>query len=274
MSIQSSDTSGEMAMSNKINIVSASLIALTIGFTGIAAGATDSTPFAFKKSMHNIFHSYSHTWISIDIKRYGITDIHLKNILASTDELQDFMPEYNMDGTVFDRPRFLERLGVFREKIGTLKAALKTAHPDEIRRFPGEIFRMCVTCHEEAKLTYIFHLPPGWRALFQDYMHRTTENFDLLRLYVEEGEPWQDEARDHLKLIGYYLELLEPTFPDAGPSGIILDRASTTKRLRTLRELSSEMLDDLEKNRPIETMDFRATLNGFCVICHEPERIK
>lgn len=261
-------------MNSKINIVSASLVALTIGFTGVAAGATDSTPFAFKKSMHNIFHGYSHTWISIDMKRYGITDIHLKNILASTDELQDFMPEYNMDGTVFDRPRFLDRLGVFREKIGTLKAALKTAFPDEIRRFQGDIFRMCVTCHEEAKLTYIFHLPPGRRTPFQDYMHWITESFDLLRLYAEEGESWQDEARDHLKLIGYYLELLESTFPDAGPSGIILDRASAIERVRTLRELSSEMLDGLEINQPIETKDFRTTLNGFCVTCHEPERIK
>ncbi len=261
-------------MSRKINIVSASLVALTIGFIGIAAGATDSTPFAFKKSMHKIFHSYAHTWISIDMKRYGITDIHLKNILASMDELQDFMPEYNMDGTKFDRPRFLERLGVFREKIGTVKAALKTANPDEIRRFPGGIFRMCVTCHEEAKLAYLFRLPPGWRVLFQDYMHRITESFDLLRLSAEEGESLQDEARDHLKLIGYYLELLEPTFPDAGPSGIVLDRASATKRVRTLRKLSSEMLDGLEKNRAIEIKDFRTTLNGFCVICHEPERIK
>ncbi len=261
-------------MNSKINIVSASLVALTIGFIGIAAGATDSTPFAFKKSMHKIFHSYGHTWISIDMKRYGITDIHLKNILASTDELQDFMPEYNMDGTKFDRPRFLERLGVFREKMGTLKAALKTANPDEIRRFPGVILRMCVTCHEEAKLAYLFRLPPGRRTLFQDYMHRITENFDLLRLNTEEGESWQDEARDHLKLIGYYLELLEPTFPDAGPSGIVLDRASATKRLRTLRRLSSEMLDGLGKNRAIEIKDFRTTVNGFCVTCHEPERIK
>lgn len=260
-------------MSNKINIVSASLIALTIGFIGVAAEATDSTPFAFKKSMHKIFHSYSHTWISTDMKRYGITDIHLKNILASTDELQDFMPEYNMDGTKFDRPRFLERLRVFREKISTLKAALETSLPDEIRRVPVELLRMCVTCHEEAKLTYLFNLPPGRVTPFQEYMHRITESFNLLRLYAEKGKSRQ-EAGDHLKLIGYYLELLEPTFPDAGPSGIILDRASATKRLRRLRKLSSEMLGGLEKNRPIKTKDFRTILNGFCVICHEQERIK
>lgn len=261
-------------MGIRIKIVCGLLVALGIGLAAATASGREDTPFAFKNRMHQLFYGYSHAWISLDMKRIDITDIHLKQAQSAIDELPEFLPRYRMDGTEFDRKLFLKRLDELRDAITSLRAAAQTAGAGEWKRISGGIFRMCVACHEEAKMDYLFRFPRGTRVLFQDYMHRVTENFDLLEFYLEEGEAGSEDAEDHLKLIGYYLELLKSAFPDAGPSGVIMDRDAAVARIKRLEALSGRMLDDVTKKRPVAVEDFRTTLNGFCVACHEPERIK
>lgn len=261
-------------MRKKIKILCGPLVALAIGLAAWTASGGEDTPFAFKNRMHQLFYSYSHARISLDMKRVDIADILLKRAESAIAGLPEFLPRYKMDGTEFDRKLFLKRLDELREKITSLRAAAQTAGAGEWKPISGEIFRMCVACHEEAKMDYLFRFPRGTRVLFRDYMHRIDENFDLLEFYLEEGEAGAEDAGDHLKLIGYYLELLESTFPDAGPSGVIPDRDAAVARIKRLEALSGGMLDDVTKKKPVAVEDFRTTLNGFCVACHEPERIK
>ncbi len=260
-------------MGKPANFICTLLIALSVSTAAWTASEKEGVPFAFKNYMHQLYHSYAHTLISQEMNRADITEIHLKNMESSISDLPNHLPEYDMDGTVFNKSLFQKRLDELRARIVSLRKAQKTDTTDERKRIFGGIFRMCSACHEESKLSYL-RLPRGTRVLFQDYMHRVTESFDLLEFFVEEGEAGAEGAEDHLKLIGYYLELLETTFPNAGPSGIILDRDAAVARIRKLQKLSGKMLDGAAKGSPDEVEDFRTTLNGFCVMCHEPERIK
>ncbi len=173
----------------------------------------------------------------------------------------------------FDKSLFIRRLDEFQEKVSRLRTAAQKQQLSDMKRLPRKIFDMCVKCHEEARLKYLFRLPPGTRTLFHDYMHRISENFDLLRIHAEE-EVKTGETEVFLRLISYYLELLESTFPDAGPSGVIMNRDDAVNRIRSLKRFTKIMRNDVEKKKPVDIENFRNSLNGFCVACHEPERIK
>lgn len=250
-----------------------SLGALSLAFLAWPASGNGETPFAFKNHMHHILHSYNHARISLNLERYDIVDIHLRQVERSIQRLPEFMPEYNMDGTKFDKGLFIRRLDEFQEKVSRLRTAAQKQQLSDMNRLPRKIFDMCVKCHEEARLKYLFRLPPGTRTLFHDYMHRISENFDLLRIHTEE-EVKTGETEVFLRLISYYLELLESTFPDAGPSGVIMNRDDAVNRIRSLKRFTKIMRNDVEKKKPVDIENFRNSLNGFCVACHEPERIK
>lgn len=82
------------------------------------------------------------------------------------------------------------------------------------------------------------------------------------------------DLEENLKLISYYLDLLKDILPEAGPSGVVMDKKDFYSRLKGIRDINEEMLKKAGDKKPVDVELFRKSLNDFCVICHEPERIK
>ncbi len=227
----------------------------------------------FKNLMHQIFHGYNHAQISLGMKKFAVTDIHLRRITAAMEEVPEFMPKYNTDGTPFDRDRFTSNLDGFLNKVKEFRTALKSRNIETVQRFPGDVFSMCIKCHQAAKLEYLFKTPPGARSLFKEYMHKVRENFHDLEILEDSNGVLHDKV-DSLILIDYYLELLQPTLPTRGPSGVVANRSGAMGHIQGLRAQSHAMRQGLISGQPINIERFRNSLNGFCVTCHEPERIR
>ena len=82
------------------------------------------------------------------------------------------------------------------------------------------------------------------------------------------------ETELQFKLIGYYLGLLQDVFPEQGPSGIILDREGFNSRLKEIQAVTKEMQMAVREKGAADISDFKKKINGLCVACHEPERLK
>ncbi|MBF0368706.1 MAG: hypothetical protein HQL52_04535 [Magnetococcales bacterium] len=251
------------------------LLMVLVGKPGLSLGETASAPeasYTFKNNMHRIFHAYNHTRISLGMERYDISLIQLDDALAAIEELPELMPARNSDGGPFFWKEFLKRLPVLHSKMTALKEAIQAKNKEQMERLPGEIFNLCIQCHSNARLDYLFRLPPGRQILFQDYMHRLSETFMAIQVYEGSAEGVEKE-RQQLALAGYYLDLLQTTLPGAGPSGIILDPLKSQKQLAGLRSLTVSMEAELDQGKRLDAERLRQGINGFCVACHGPERL-
>ena len=225
----------------------------------------------FKYHMHQIFDNYNNANISLSLKKFDITNIYLQHLLASIDSAKEHVPDNNMDGTKLDKELFTKRIEQLRKSVSTLKFIndAKYREPFLTESLSKEMFNMCVTCHKEVKKDSLFKIPAR-TTLFGKYMHKVSENLDLA-LIKSEDESLSDEVNDHVQLVNYYVDLLVPIFPISGPSGVIMDREH-------FHSLIMEIKKDLKKEgKAITTAGLeqsRTTLNGLCVTCHEPERIK
>lgn len=239
---------------------------------GSSIAAEISSTFAFKYHMHRLYDSYTHTRISTSLRQYDIANIYLSHMNESVGEIRNFIPEKNAEGYKLDRAQFIQRLDNLNKSILELKAASDKGDPKETKLLTQEVFNVCVGCHKEVKLKYLFKLSVS-RTPFAEYMHSLSEHLDLARIYIESGSS-AEKVEENLKLIRYYLGLLEDTFPEKGPSGVILDRRDFDKRLKEVKENSEEMLKLGKGIKATNVEQFKQSLNGFCVICHEPERLK
>lgn len=237
------------------------------------AMAAEVTPsFAFKYHMHRLFESYSNAWISVSLREYDVANIYLKYMIESVDEVRNFIPEKNSDGTKLDREQFTQRLNKLNNSVLELKIAISKGEQKKPILLSQEILNVCVGCHTEAKLKYLFKLPAR-RTLFAEYMHKISEHMDIARIYIEIGKS-PEKVEENLRLIRYYLGLLDDTFPEKGPSGVILDKGDFNKRLKESKRISEEMLKDGKDKQVADIEAFKMSLNSFCVVCHEPERLK
>lgn len=236
------------------------------------ARAVETSSESFKYYMHQIYDNYSSARVSITLKRSDIADIHLKHMQEAIVMAQRDIPEKKKDGSPLDRKAFIERINRMQSMVTDLRAAVKYYEPTMTKTLPEEIFKVCVACHTEAKLEYLFRLPKR-TTLFGEYMHRVSDSLDLARIYQEEGAR-SKEVGEQLKLIGYYLDLLEEAFPESGPSGVIMDRNDFNRRIKEIREESAAAASAVKEKKAADLESLRMGLNGLCVACHEPERIK
>jgi cytochrome c553 len=225
-----------------------------------AAKITTST--GFKYQMHQIFDSYNHARISISLEKLDIADLHLEDMLEAINNAKEFAPKK-------EHGRILDTFGKLQEVIAELRAAMKRGDRLTTKIYSMEMLNGCVTCHTKSKLDYLFKFPRR-TSIFGEYMHKVSEHLDLARITMEyEGD--DKSVRKHIKLMIYYLDLLKAVFPEEGPSGIILDQKDFSERIGEVRK----GLDRYAKGKKLPDLESaRTSLNGLCVVCHEPERIK
>ena len=234
--------------------------------------ARETSSESFKFYMHRIYDNYSNARVSITLKRRDITDIHLRQMQEAIHMVQSHIPNVKKDGTPLDRNVFVERINRMQSMVTDLRAAVKYEEPVMTKTLPEEIFKMCVTCHTDAKMDYLFRLPRR-TSLYGEYMHRVSDSLDLARIYQEEGGR-DSSAEEQLKLVDYYIGLLEEAFPEAGPSGVIMDRGEFNRRIKEIRDKGKAAVSGLKEKKRADMEALRTGLNGLCVACHEPERIK
>lgn len=216
----------------------------------------------FKHEMHRIFDSYNNARISIRLEKLDIADIYLEEMLDAINVAKENAPEE-------EHRRIVGTFGKLEGVIKELRAAMKRGDRLTTKIYSKDMLNACITCHKASRLDYLFKAP-GITSVFGEYMHKVSEHLDLARI-AEEGEGDDRSVKKNIKLIMYYLDLLKTTFPEGGPSGIILDREDFNRRIDEVMKVlgtygNGKKLPRLEKAR--------LSLNGLCVVCHEPERIK
>lgn len=238
------------------------------------AMAAEMTPsFAFKYHLHNLFESYSNLRKSANLKQYDEMNKHLKNMAKSVGEIRNSIPKKNTDGTKSDRKTFIVSIDKLNNTIQDLMMASSKGELNETKLFTKEILNVCVGCHTEMRLKYLFDLT-GTRTLFAEYMHDLADHIDIAKINVESGDN-PEKVVENIRLINYYLGLLEDdNFPEKGPSGVILDKNAFNQRLKETKAIGEEMLKKGDAIKMAAFNDFKKSLNGLCVNCHEPERMK
>ncbi len=226
---------------------------------------------SFKYHMHQIFDSYNNARISFSLKQFDITTIYLQKLQESIESAEKNAPQTNRDGTELDRKLFQERISQLKKSVASLKEinAVKFRDPILTDTLSKNIFSMCVTCHKEVKMDYLFNLPKR-TTLFGEYMHKVSDNLDLALIKSEDAS-LAGEVKEHVQLLHYYIDLLLPIFPEAGPSGVIMDRPAFQERVKAIK---SRLKVETGQFKSKELESSRETLNTLCVACHEPERIK
>ena len=260
-------------MEDKMKNILITLIASVLILFGITLISAETSSYKFKHTMHHVLDNYTHARISYSLKKYDISDIFLKHVLENLKEVPAFIPDYNMDGMKLDKEVINKRLNELKQKMSSLRDAVRKRELKEINKQSDEIFRMCVGCHEGTKNKYLFREPgEGIEPIFQEYMHKISEDFKTARIYSENKE--FNETEDYLKLINFYLGLLEGIFPEKGPSGIILDRDGFIRRMKDFVKLNEDAQKNIKERKVFDAESFKKSLNELCVACHEPERVK
>jgi len=252
-------------------LMTITVVALCLLSVVYSWAATTAPNIWFKHHMHQIFEGYNNTRISFSLRQFDITNVFLKQLLESIDSAKKHMPDKNRDGTTLDKELFTQRIDKLKESVSSFKFINELNFRDPLftESFSKDMFNMCVTCHKEVRMDYLFKLPVR-RTLFGEYMHKVSDNLDFA-LIKSEDESLSDETKEHVQLVNYYIDRLTPIFPESGPSGVIMDKERFQRRVMEIKKgLKSE-------GKPIKTADLersRTTLNSLCVACHEPERIK
>ena len=245
--------------------------ALFIVLFGNTLRAEEPTPYLFKYNMHKLFENYNHAQISITLKKYDIADIYLKHLQESLSEAAQYIPERNKDNIELDKKQFKHRLEQLNLNVAALRGSVtKWGELKDSTQLSQDIFNTCVGCHKESRLSYLFK-GRYISSLFGEYMHKVSQHMDLAVISMEGKGP---DVEENLKLISYYLDLLKDILPEAGPSGIVMDKKDFYNRLKGIRDINEEMVKKARDKKPVDVDAFRNSLNGFCVVCHEPERIK
>lgn len=248
-------------------------ISLILTQNAVAAQKQEISSEFFKYYMHQLYDNYKQAQLSFSLKKYDIADIYLKHILENINEVGKNIPDKNKDGSPLDKEKFRHRLKDLTGHVADMKSAAEKGGVDaeKSKHLSQTIFNTCMGCHEEVKLKSLNI--PSRTTLFGEYMHKVREHMDLAKIYMEEKGS-KESVEENLKLINYYFDLLENTFPETGPSGVIMDKGNFDKRLKEVRGINEGMLKNVKEGKPADMETFRDSLNGFCVACHEPERVK
>lgn len=238
------------------------------------AMAAEMTPsFAFKYHLHNLFESYSNLRKSANLKQYDEMNKHLKNMAKSVSEIRNYIPKKNMNGPHFDKNKFINSIDELNNTIQYLMVASSKGELNETMLFTDVMFDVCSGCHTGVRLHYLFDLTLT-RTTFSIYMHELSEQVNFANINIKSGNR-PEKVVDNIRLMNYALGLLEEdNFPEKGPSGVILDKNAFNQRLKETKAIGEEILKKGDDIKMADFNDFKKSLNGICVTCHEPERIK
>lgn len=234
-------------------------------FTAIYSWSAVSSSDIFKFHMHQIYDNYKNARISFSLRKFEITDIHLRYLMESIASAKKHMPDKNRDGTQLDKELFTKRMDLLYKEASSLQFINEVKYRDPllIEFLSRDITNICVTCHTDVKKDPVFKLP-GRTPLFGEYMHKVAGNLDLA-LAMSENESLHGKAQEHLQLVKYYLGLLEPIFPESGPSGAGMDRELFRKRLAEIEKSLGE------EDKALSAADIKKSIksvSNLCASCH------
>jgi hypothetical protein len=236
-----------------------------------AYSSEPASPALFRSYMHEIYKSYRNALLSVKALNYDTANIHLKHLQDYIREVPRHAPDVTESGAKLDKAAFLKRLGVFEKKVSSLRKTVNRVDVSAMEQLQGDVFPICADCHKEAKLPFLFRFPEH-KTVFEEYMHGIRENFRMASVYLEKGEA--SRAEDSLKIVNQYLSLLKDAYPDKGPSGVVMDRARLNEEIKKTQGFIELIQIDLHEKRSGDFTFLKKQLNGICVACHEPERIK
>ncbi|MDH5477279.1 MAG: hypothetical protein OEY50_03010 [Nitrospinota bacterium] len=248
-------------------------LAMALLFLFPATAITDEpiSSLRFRVNMHEIFKNYRGIYISTRDDVRVATTAHVHLMKEHIDNLYAIIPERNADGEPLDKKAFAARLDKLGMALADLGKALTKGDKERIQEFPKTIFSICVGCHTEAKLKYMFRLPRG-QKLLSEYMHSVGENYEMAQIYHESGE--MERTMDHLFIVNEYLGLINMVFPNTGPSGIIMDRNRLKKQIAEVEGYNELLLTDMKSGKLVNFDAVKKSLNTICIACHEPDKIK
>ncbi|MDH5511254.1 MAG: hypothetical protein OEZ32_13010 [Nitrospinota bacterium] len=246
-------------------------MALFVLFPANAAADEPISSLRFRVNMHEIFKNYRGIYISTKDGVHVATTAHVHLMRKHIENLYPIIPEKNADGEPIDKKSFAGRLDTLGAALDGLDEALIKGDTNRIGQFPRTIFSICVGCHTEARLKYMFRLPRG-QKLLGEYMHSVAENYEMAEIYYESGET--EEAQDYLFIVNEYLGLINMVFPDKGPTGVIMDRNRLKKQITEVERFNEMLLIDVKSGKVVNFDSVKKSLNTICIACHEPDKIK
>lgn len=254
--------------------ISFSFLIVTYIFFSAITLAADTKPWEdfYGHYMHEIFETFSNIRINVTLKQYDVAELYLGQMQGSIKNAEKYIPPATKDGKKIDRKQYLDRLEQLDHHVTGLRTALKEKKSDMVNAIAKDISDMCSSCHSQARLSQLFK-DMGRRTIFETYMHEVSEHFDLAKMIMIETSN-TDEVYKELESLNFYLGLLEDTAPDYGPSGIIMDRDTFIRRLKEAQEKTKTVMGEVRTKKAFDFAKYKQDLNGFCVLCHEPERVK
>ena len=235
------------------------------------AAAEPISSFQFRLDMHQIFHNYRGLTLASKEANAAAAKAHAKLARDYIASVRAHIPEKDAEGAAINKIDFTARLDTLDRALATVDKTFGAGTNAEIAALPNKIFSICMGCHREAKLKYMFRLPEGHK-LISDYMHSIAENYEMANIYLEEGD--RDEAALYLGVVNQMLSVLKRVFPDKGPTGIIMDRERLIKQINEVEGYNLLIQEDLKTGKTENFPKVKQSLNVVCVACHEPDKIK
>lgn len=222
----------------------------------------------YKHYMHEIFKNYRNMNISLDMRDYDLTSIHLKHLLGNMEQIPGLFKDLEADGVKIDQQAFSARLEVLRKNVLALQDALKARSETRIKKTPIDIFNSCLGCHKEARLKWMFRLPMSSSNVLVDYMHEVADNMKQVDTLLWEGDP--TEAGDYLKIADQYLFLLKNMNRYDGPSGVVLDKNRLLEEIKEAEGIGLLLQDDIKEKNSADVEPMKKHINNVCMACHKP----
>ena len=242
-------------------------MAMALLFLFPATAATDEpiSSMRFRINMHEIFKNYRGIYISTKDGVRVATTAHVHLMRDHIKNIYTLIPEKNAEGEPVDKEAFVARLDTLGSALDGLDKALMKGDTRKINKFPRTIFSICVGCHTEAKLKYMFRLPRG-QKLLGEYMHSVGENYEMAEIYHDSGEIAQ--TMDHLFIVNEYLSLINKVFPNKGPTGVIMDRNRLKKQIKEVEGYNELLMADIKGGKAVDFGSIKKSLNTICIACH------
>ncbi len=231
-----------------------------------ASAKEPDSNYQYRNYMHEIFKNYRDANISIDMKDYGLTDIHLKHLQGNLKAVPPLIPEFTSDWAKLDKELLLQKLSILGGKVADLREAIGRKDEKDIKNLPHEMLNVCLACHADSKLKWLFRLP-GHANYFEEYSHGLLDNVNKAEFML--GYDNLPGAEDHLKIALQYLVLLENIPPAVGPTNIVQDRKNFVGEVRKAARYNEMVLEDIKEKKAANLEPLKKQMRNFCVACHE-----
>jgi hypothetical protein len=221
--------------------------------------------------MREIMENYRNVYLSVKEKRYDLTELHLNRIEEYIGRVPAVMPVTKKDGSKLDSAKFQGRLDNLSKTIEKFRTAYRKEDLESINDIPREMFNICMECHKDSRVKKMITIEMR-TTLFSEYMHEIREHYDIAFIYAESGEAKM--VTEPLKIINEYLGRLKNVFPDEGKTGVVMDRGRIVREIDTVIDYNKSVQMSLREGRSADFSLLKRSINGICISCHEPEKIK